>query len=337
MAFDATKPATSALIASAPVRANFEALQTSVGGVNLLADSTFLIWAGGDAAVPSHWTLTGTGVTISRAGTGLTDTSRKVGAFCPKVVSGAAISYLMQSVLTTSSYDDSFDGLKLSMGAWVKASNTSTARLIIDDGVTPSYSSYHTGGGAFEWLTATHTMSGSATKIEAGLYTIASGTSFMSGPTLLLGDVPPTNWHPSPCTYGTIYFPMSGVISAGTYKATYFPARPLIIKDVQLYIKTAPTGAAFKVDINRYISSVAQTMFTTKPEIAISGFAGSARPDGTYQYKCFPGASGSAYDGNLMTMDVDQIGSTIPGSDLAVHVRALQFARPLENLLGYNE
>ena len=59
MTWQRTKPATSTLGASAEMRGNFQALDSSLIGKNPLGDPTFLCWPGGDAMDPGdqwgHW------------------------------------------------------------------------------------------------------------------------------------------------------------------------------------------------------------------------------------------------------------------------------------------
>lgn len=84
-----------------------------------------------------------------------------------------------------------------------------------------------------------------------------------------------------------------------------------VIDEVRVHLGTAPTGAAFLVDVN--INGT--TVFTTqanRPSVAISGTdATSGVADG--------GQAGAKND--RVSVDVDQVGSTIAGSDLTVMVR----------------
>ena len=105
---------------------------------------------------------------------------------------------------------------------------------------------------------------------------------------------------------------VAGAQTVGTNKAAYFqvPAKCLI-EEVRVHLGTVPTGAAFIVDVN--IGGT--TVFTTqanRPTVAISASdATSGTPDG---------GTSIAKD-SVLTLDVDQIGSTIAGSDLVVFVR----------------
>ncbi len=339
MTWNKSNPGTGGNPTSAQHRQQFSALEYALFGVNMSADPTHLIWPGGDAADPAHRVSAGTGSAIERCGTGLTDTSRKVGAFCPKLTSGAgAASTLTEAILDAGAYDDFIDGLTFTFAAWVKCSSSSAARLSIDDGDgTPDYSSYHSGSGDWEWLTVTSTISASATKIDKVLNVAANQNAHISGDVFVFGEVPPASFMPSPKVYGAVYLPISGTVATGTEQATFGPARPLIVKDVQLHAKTAPTDAALIVDVNHWDGSAWQSMFSTLPQLASGAKNGGAQPDGTYRYRCFTGLFGTTDTDALLGVDIDQVGSTVAGANLGVHVRALQFARPLEDFLAYDD
>lgn len=336
--FDATKPASSTFLVSSEIRQNFDALTYALAP-NQVADPTFLIWAAGDSAAPSHWTLTGAGATITRTGTGLGDTTRKAGKFAAKVVAGGgAAAKLTQDLLTTTTYDDIFDAETFSFGCWAKTSSSNAGRMYIDDGFSTTATSYHTGDGTFQWLTATRTIDVSATKIQVVLEAAAGTTVYWSGPTVIFGPIKPSAFRPAPSVYGVLYFPTVGNAATGTKKSVWVPSRPGIVKDVQLRCETAPTTQAIIVDVNTWDGSAFTSMFSTRPQIAASGNQGGAQPDTTYARRCLSGLWGSSLSaGGALSWDVDQVGSGTVGADLAVHVRVLQFARPLESFLGYNE
>lgn len=344
--WDATKPVTNEKpLVSANLRNNWTALQQSLGGVNLLADPTFLIWHAGDAAAPAHWALSGVGAAIARAGTGLGDTSRKHGKYTAKVAAGGgAPAYLTQSLLTSTSYDDGFDGLKVSAGAWVRATGASSCRIRFDDTVSTTSSSYHTGGGAYEWLTVSHTTSATAAKLEFELEAVSSQTCYLSAPTVVLGGVPPSYPQPARTAIGTYEFERiptaGGNLTTGTDKERWLPTRPGLILDVQLWVKTAPTTQAIIVDANTWDGAAFTSMFSTRPQIAATATRGGAQPDTTYARRCFTAFFGNAATpavGQVVNVDVDQIGSGTVGADLTVRVLYLYFERPLEGFLGYNE
>jgi len=111
----------------------------------------------------------------------------------------------------------------------------------------------------------------------------------------------------------TLSFAVTGTLATGTDKApTLLAPRTLTITKVKLVVKTAPTGQAIIVDVNKN----GTTIFTTqanRPQIAAGATTGdSGTPDIT-----------SLAEGDKLTADIDQVGTT-PGADLTVEVVANQ-------------
>lgn len=107
----------------------------------------------------------------------------------------------------------------------------------------------------------------------------------------------------------TIHFFIAGAQTTGTKKAAMLIGRAGTIVDVRAYLDTAPTGATFIVDVNKN----GTTLFTTqsvRPTIAISGNASTTT---------LPAVTTVAA-GDRLTVDIDQIGSTVAGSDLYVSI-----------------
>jgi hypothetical protein len=112
----------------------------------------------------------------------------------------------------------------------------------------------------------------------------------------------------------TLTFAVVGTLATGTDKApTILAPCTLTITKVKLVVKTAPTGAAIIVDVNKN----GTTIFTTqanRPQIAISATTGdSGTPDVT-----------ALAETDKLTIDLDQVGSTVAGADLTVEVVCTQ-------------
>jgi len=112
----------------------------------------------------------------------------------------------------------------------------------------------------------------------------------------------------------TLSFAVTGTLTTGTDKApTLVAPCTLTITKVKLVVKTAPTGAAIIVDVNKN----GTTIFTTqanRPQIADGATQGdSGTPDVT-----------SLAEGDKITIDCDQVGSGTAGADLTVEVVADQ-------------
>lgn len=332
MAWDRTIPATSAALASSPVRANFVAIDQSLMGQNLIRDPYTIIWPAGDAVAPAHYKIVGA-PTIARE----TTAGRfKTKGMAPSLT-GSVTGQLIQTILNTTDFDDVWQGVPLSWGCWVRSDTASIAKVTIADGITTESSSTHTGGDTFEWLVGTIVLDASATKIEFQMDSLSvGGKTYFDFPTVVLGLIPPQHPIPPRVQKGFFFFPESrGDVLVATRVHAVRAERPYIVTNTSLAVKTAPTGAALIVDVNHDEAGVATTMYSTKPQIAISAKTGGANPDGTYQDRCFQGVTDAEGDDDaLLTVDVDQVGSTIIGEDLDITVKTLQFLDDLEAYRG---
>ena len=81
-----------------------------------------------------------------------------------------------------------FAGRTVTLGAWVKASDASHIRLAVFDG-SWNNGDFHTGGGAWEWLEFTHTVSASVTTLFVTIRTaLDAKTTYVSQPMLVFGS-----------------------------------------------------------------------------------------------------------------------------------------------------
>jgi len=104
---------------------------------------------------------------------------------------------------------------------------------------------------------------------------------------------------PTRLTTEIVTFAKSGVLTTTTGQHRFYLPYGAVITEVEASVGTAPTGASLV------------TIFTTqsnRPQIAISSFVNSSTTieDATHT------------DGQYLTVDIDQIGSTVAGSDLTV-------------------
>ena len=105
-------------------------------------------------------------------------------------------------------------------------------------------------------------------------------------------------------------FTQAGVLAVGTGTTRLYLPFGIEIIEVEAAVGTAPTGAAILVDVN----VDGTTIFTTpsnRPTIAVSTFVD---PTTTIE-------DDTHTDGQYLTVDIDQVGSTITGSDLVVVIR----------------
>jgi hypothetical protein len=100
---------------------------------------------------------------------------------------------------------------------------------------------------------------------------------------------------------GVLRFPVKG----GTFQ----------IQTVAAMVGTAPTGASLIVDVNKNGTSIYGTQ-ANRPTIAASANAATV---GAH-------TATTVTDGDYITVDVDQVGSTVAGSNLVVVIRMQRIA-----------
>lgn len=110
----------------------------------------------------------------------------------------------------------------------------------------------------------------------------------------------------------SIMFSRAGAIAAGAGTFAWYndTGVPLTVRSVRATVNVAPTGAAVLVDVN--LSGV--TVFTTqagRPTIAAG-----AKTSG----KVTAMNTTTVPDGGYITVDIDQVGSSVAGSDLTVQI-----------------
>lgn len=315
-------------------------LRDAVSFVNLLRNDTYLMWSGGDAAIPDFWALDGS-PTLARTGTGLGDTQRKVGDFAISITNAGTI---YQRVLDAGIWAavDHFETDEVSFGCWLYSSVASHVRLNIADGSSESNSSAHTGTPGWEWIElAGHTISAAATHLQAEIEVLANGTAYVSGPTFVFGGyAPPRHW---PCTmqhaaagYRFIGTPDTG---DGVWATPFF--QPFFIDAVMAYSEGACSGD-FTIDVEVGDGDSAGTwnsIFSGAKAIINNTYRfGTAVPDGTYRYRCYPGAAGIddevTSSQKVIRLNFDAINGASDGSVL---IGGRQFVDPLAQFKAYDD
>lgn len=148
---------------------------------NMLANQDFHAWGAGEALAPSNWTLAGVSATVARTSSGVAR-----GHYGVTLTRAGADATLTQSL---GQLNGQFAGETLTFGCWVRASAATRGRIGISDGLTTTYSSYHTGGSGDEYLTVSKALSASMTGLSVILSqdTGNSATTF-SMPSLVHAD-----------------------------------------------------------------------------------------------------------------------------------------------------
>jgi len=134
---------------------------------NIILNNDFESWTSG---VPDFWALTGAGAAVVSEAAII-----KKGLLSAKLTRAGADCQLDQSIL-------SFRDLRtkpFTIGVWVLSATASQARVAVFDGITTSYSSYHSGGAGWEFLSLSHLVSERAVELVVSLQVVgADGAVF---------------------------------------------------------------------------------------------------------------------------------------------------------------
>lgn len=285
---------------------------------NLFHDSLTMLWPDGDAAAPSGWVLSGTAAAVARAGSGGGSyessapgdaTTPKYGKFWMKLTFGSAAAKLTKNIISSGAFTfgPGFKGRKFQLGVRVKASVASLGKITVDDGVTQT-STFHTGSGNEEFVTVSHTVSSSATKLDVICEASQAGTAYFGCLTLTLSDVALTDWISERWGLLIIGQQQRGTAAVASLINEFrhnfqFPA---IMVDCRLKCKTAPATTAIIV---RPAKTSATYPYATQPSIAAAATTGNRAPEGTYANRCFK-------KDDIFVWDVTQIGTGTLGDEV---------------------
>lgn len=108
-------------------------------------------------------------------------------------------------------------------------------------------------------------------------------------------------------------FALAGTLTTGTSVTPVLIAtQAQTITKVYANVKTAPTGAAIKIDINKNGTSIWNTTQANRLTIADGETTGSQTSFDTT----------ALVEGDILSIDIDQVGSTLAGADITVTVKA---------------
>jgi len=118
-------------------------------------------------------------------------TYTKPGSFYALKISGSSDT---EGIVWPKNYTDpahleNFAGKTVALGCWVYTTIASNSRFLIFDGITSTYSSYHTGVAGWQWLETHATLSSDPTNVTITLRNDISGEiSYFSQPMLIFGS-----------------------------------------------------------------------------------------------------------------------------------------------------
>ena len=109
----------------------------------------------------------------------------------------------------------------------------------------------------------------------------------------------------------TVVLPVAGAQTVGADKIGFVMPEAGDLRTVHAYLGTVNTGATFIVDVNKNGTTVFTTQ-TRRPTIA-AGAATKSAESGVIEVT-------SLAKGDRVTVDVDQVGSTVAGTNLSVTI-----------------
>lgn len=116
---------------------------------------------------------------------------------------------------------------------------------------------------------------------------------------------------PIDASWENCIFSQAGILAVRTGTSRYpIKGGTFQIETIAVMVNTAPTGAAILVDVNKNGTTIYSTQ-GNRPSVAISGTSATV---GAH-------TATTVTDGDYITIDIDQVGSTVPGSDLVLVLR----------------
>ena len=145
-----------------------------------------------NALGPDGWTKSEVYTDLWREHNG---TNTKNGSFYALKVTGGAVDGMVEQYkmgvptwYTKIEHYSKYAGRTLTFGCWILTSTASKSRLFFRTSAGWTVSSYHTGGGAYEWIEVTLSVPSNITWIYWGLDAGISNTAYFSQPMLVFGS-----------------------------------------------------------------------------------------------------------------------------------------------------
>ena len=166
------------------------------GGINLVKNPKFDIW-NVDNDVVNDYVESGANIAVTKTGSGLGDTTAKIGQFAVKIASGAGgAAELTQTIIATEDWGkyDFEEGAKVVAGVYINTSDTDVS-IEFDDGNTQADQDATVVDGTWNLVTVTHTISASATRLDVIIRVGgANDTAYFSGLMVLFSDTAPSRF-----------------------------------------------------------------------------------------------------------------------------------------------
>ena len=156
----------------------------------MLHNEDFGLWQNGGSLAPDGWTLAGASATIARSATGIRSA---YGATVARVGNDATLyQSVPPSLVQYMTRRTGVNFIPWQVGAWAVSSTANIGRVGIYNGSTTTWSAYHSGNGAPQWLTASYTPTGAETdcRIVLSTDTTNGAVTWHAGALLQNADMP---------------------------------------------------------------------------------------------------------------------------------------------------
>ncbi len=179
-------------------------------GANLLTNGDFELWSAGVNAAPDGWGLSGANAVVNRQ----SPTYVKFGTYSAGLTRvGNDCSLSLDTYLSDEKGIAYWKGKTITLGCWVSCDTAIRARIGISDGLTNTFSSYHTGDDTYQFLTVTKILSINAIVVDIYLKVDTGDASAYFDGCMAVEGPNPVIWEEN-----TIYGELPNQNEARTYK-----------------------------------------------------------------------------------------------------------------------
>jgi hypothetical protein len=254
------------------------------GGLNTSADLTFYAVGGGTTSITVPDSTTSYGITLPQ-GSG---------------------TLALTSDLTVGSLSGFGTGVKDALA--INVGSAGGPVLFNGAGGTPSSITLTNASGTASSLVAGYATAARGLQTSSTTVAVSSATAPSAGMRLTATSSTAGDWQYNKAEIVVACSDEATALTTGTAKVTFRMPHAMTLTSVRLQVNTAPTGSVIIVDVKE----AGTTIFSTKPQIATSAFTsvGGAVPGVI--------SDTTLADDAEITINLDQIGSTIAGKGLKV-------------------
>jgi hypothetical protein len=269
----------------------------------------------GTSSAPTCWTLSGAGATIGQNTTAGQIKAAAQGVALTRAGADARLAQTVGSIPRWSELSG-WGGKTVTFGRWVYASVAGCARLSIVDGIARTYSAYHSGGSAPEFLTVTVRLASNLSQvtIENNVDTVNATAVFSGGAFIVGSGMAPLTAQPQEWQGASVDIVLNSISSIATNSTTSMligvspPQTPIAFAGVMSKMYMAAQGAPGAAQTYTY--TLRKNTGTTILTSTTSGAAATTSSDLTHQVAL---AAGDTFDMLVVTSATAAAGVHVGG------------------------